>query len=78
MKILITNDDGVTSNGILDLSDDTLEAFDTIGDVTQGRTTVEWLVNGISPWFSRISASLRGYAHVATEVAMPLYGAVVL
>ena len=68
----------IASNGILDLNDDSLEAFDTVSDVTQGSSNFQRLVNGISTWFSRISASLRGYANVTTEVAMPLYGAIVL
>ena len=36
------------------------------------------LLNAISTWFSRISASLRGYAAVTTEVASPLSGLVAL
>ena len=68
----------ISANGVLDLNDDALELFDTVGDLSQGTSVFQRLINAISNWCHRITASLRGYTQVTTYAVNPLAGAIVL
>ena len=68
----------LTTNGIMDMSDNVLEGFDSLGDTTQGVSTFQRLINTISSLFHRIIASLRGFSQVTTYTVEPLLGAIAL
>lgn len=68
----------ITTNGVLDMTDQALDAFDTVSDASSGLSWFQRFINAISTWFRRICAAFRGYEAITPVAVDPLAGAVVL